>query len=69
MTQHLTPDLIAESLVEYDGIWASDDDATFVVDKHLGGGEVRVTLWRWDEDKAHDVEVDARTFRIVEVES
>ena len=36
---------------------------------HRGEGRVLVTLWRWDDDKAHDVEVEARTFRLVEVES
>lgn len=72
MTQHLTPDLIAEAL-ERDRIEADfpftgvrGDNITF---DHRSGGRVIVTLWRWDEDKAHDVEVECRTFRIVEVES
>lgn len=63
MSQHLTPDLIAEALAGYDEI-RSRDEATFVFDKHYGGGELRVTLY-----DADDEEVDCRTFRIVEVES
>ena len=67
MTQHLNPAVIAEALAGYDEIHVGDDSAlTF---DHKGSGEMAVTLWRWDHDKAHDVEVEARTFRIVEVES
>ena len=73
MTQHLTPDLtpdlIAEALAKYEWIWASEGDDTFIVDKALGDGKMRVTLYRPDEHKGRDVEVEARTFRIVEVES
>ena len=66
----VTPDLIAETLAEYDGIWTarSSDDTSLTFD-HKGSGEMAVTLWRWDDDKAHDVEVECRTFRIVEVGS
>lgn len=70
MTKHLTPDLIAEALAKYEWIWASEGDDIFVVDKALGDGKMRVTLYRPYEHKdQHDVEVDCRTFRIVEVES
>mgnify|MGYP004494102949 CR=1 FL=1 len=70
MTKRLTPDLIAETLGEYDGIYSEQlgDDYSLFVD-HKGMGEASVTLWKYDEDEGHDVEVDARTFRIVEVES
>ena len=60
MSQHLTADLIAEALVKY------DTSLTFI---HKGGGEMAVTLWGWDHDEADDVEVESRTFRLVEVES
>lgn len=69
MTQHLTADLIAEALAKYDEIWTSrSTDETSLTFDHKGGGEMRVTLWGWDHDQADDVEVDARTFRLVEVE-
>ena len=70
MTKHLTPDLIAEALVKYDGVWTAEsrDDTSLTFD-HKGGGEMAVTLWRWDFYKGHDVEIECRTFRIVEVGS
>ena len=68
MTDRLTPDLIADGL-DYRGEIAIPDDHTLAFDKPTSAGEVRVTLWRFDADGADDVEVEARTFRIVEVES
>lgn len=72
MTHHLTADLIAEALEEgrieapFAATGVRGDNITF---DHRSGGRVLVTLWRWDDDKAHDVEVECRTFRLVEVES
>lgn len=66
MTQHLTPDLIADGL-DYRGEIALPGDLTLAFDKPTSAGEVRVTLWRFDGDD--DVEVECRTFRLVEVES
>lgn len=70
----LTPDVIGESLGTFRSapgfyIEGRDDDASFTVD-HQGNGEIRVTLWEYDEQKGYDVEVGAtRSFRIVEVTS
>lgn len=70
MSQHLTADLIAEALVKYDEIWTAESrDDTSLTFIHKGGGEMAVTLWGWDHDEADDVEVESRTFRLVEVES
>ena len=68
MTHHLTADLIAEALDDLDEL-AICASRSLTFDKPTKGGQVRVTLWRWDDDKAHDVEVECRTFRLVEVES
>lgn len=73
MTQHLTPDRIAAALEESrievaftaTGV-RGDTDITF---DDRGEGRILVSLWRWDEDKSQPVEVESRTFRIVEVES
>ena len=64
----LTPDLIGETLGEYDGLFCATDSDTLAFE-HKGSGELLVTLWRWDDHKGEDVEVDLRRFRLVEVES
>ena len=66
MSKHLTPDLIADGL-DYRCEIALPGDLTLAFDKPTSAGEVRVTLWRFDG--AADVEVESRTFRIVEVTS
>lgn len=71
MSQHLTADLIAQALdahpwLAFDVGGMPGDNVTF---DSRGEGRVLVTLWRRDEDTGYDVEVEARTFRIVEVES
>ena len=58
MTHHLTADLIADELA------TNSPNLSF---DQRGEGRVLVTLWRWDEDKGYEVEVEARTFRLVEV--
>ena len=70
MTKHLTPDLIAKTLAEYDGIWVGWTDLQSIVfDKPSKGGVVRATYYTYDYGEGRDVEIECRTFRIVEVES
>ena len=70
MTQHLTPDLIAEALAEHDGIGVGLTDLQSIVfDKPSKGGVVRATYYTYDYGEDRELEVDCRTFRIVEVES
>ena len=68
MTKHLTADLIAEAL-DSEGIGVEVQPAegwgcpvTFV---HKGDGVIQATLY--DDDI--DIDIETRTFRIVEVES
>lgn len=70
MTQHLTADLIAEALAEYEEIWVGYHDLLRIVfDKPPEGGVVRAALWEYDTETDREAQVEARTFRIVEVES
>ena len=68
MTHHLTADLIAEALdsggteVEVQPAEGWGCIVTFV---HKGDGVVQATLYDWDDD----IDLETRTFRIVEVES
>ena len=68
MTQHLTPDLIAETL-DAQGVLLSVQPAEGwgcgVAFIHKGDSELSVTLY--DDDT--DTDIETRTFRIVEVES
>lgn len=74
MTQHLTPDLIAEALdsggteVEAQPAEGWGCIVTFV---HKGDGVVQATLYDWDDDDPDDNPdgLETRTFRLVEVES
>ena len=68
MTHHLTADLIAEALDS----WGTEVEVrpaegwgcivTFV---HKGDGVVQATLYDWDDD----IDLETRTFRLVEVQS
>lgn len=64
----LSADLIGETLGDLDGLFCASYSDTLAFE-HKGSGELLVTLWRYDDHKGEDVEVAARTFRIVEVES
>ena len=43
-------------------------DGREIVIDHKGDGLIRATLWT-DDDEGREVQLDCRTFRIVEVES
>ena len=46
----------------------SSPDNRLVIIDHKGDGLIRATLWT-DDDEGCEVQLDARTFRLVEVES
>lgn len=69
MTQHLTPDLIAEALdVEHVELTVQPAEGweCVVAFDHKGGGVLSATLY---DVYGNGEEVEARTFSIVEVES
>ena len=65
----VTPDLIGETLDVAGEIGCQPDTDRWLAVDHKGSGEMSVTLWEYDCHLEIDVEVDCRTFRIVEVES
>ena len=73
MSQHLTPDLIAEALdsegTEVD-VQPAEGWGCLVAFVHKGGGVIQATLYDDNDDDFPDADgIETRTFRLVEVES